>query len=72
MSYALEAGSARLLLSLRCLPRDSAHPKGLGDELGRHFLKREGTLIDYPCACIIMSRINFFTEVLLSFSQYQS
>ena len=48
-SYALEAGSARLLPSRRCL---HARPKGLGDDLGRHFLKREGALIHYPCACV--------------------
>ena len=32
-------------------------PKGLGDDLGRHFLKREGALIRYPCALV-----HFFTD----------
>ena len=42
--------------------RDSTHPKGLGDELGRHFLKREGALIDYPCVCIMFTfSLNFFS-----------
>ena len=26
--------------------------KGFGDDLGRNFLKREGALIHYPCACV--------------------
>ena len=34
-----------------------APPKGLGNDLGRHFLKREGALIHYPCACV-----HFFTD----------
>ena len=36
--------------------RDSARPKGLGDELERHFMKHEGVLIDYPCNCTPYSR----------------
>ena len=28
-----------------------ARPNGIDDDLGRHFLKREGALIHYPCAC---------------------
>ena len=40
----LEA-TCRLLSSRRCL---RARPKGLGDEFGRHFLKRKGALIHYP------------------------
>ena len=35
--------------------------KGLGDDLGCHFLKREGALIHYPCACV-----HFFTEFFLA------
>ena len=36
--------------------RDSVRPKGLGDELGRHFLKREGALIDHSlCLYIIIA-----------------
>ena len=58
-TYALEAGSARLFRAgRRCL---HARPKGLGDDLGRHFLKCEGALIRYPCAFD-----HFFTEFFLA------
>ena len=56
-TYALEVGSARLFRAgRRCL---HAHTKGLGDDLGRHFLKCEGALIRYPCAFV-----HLFTEFL--------
>ena len=54
LSYALEAGS--VLQSRRCL-HTHARLKGLSNDLGRHFLKRDGAQIHYPCACV-----HFFTD----------
>ena len=48
-SYALEASSAILLPSR---PSMFTRPKGLGDDLRRHFHKREGALIHYPCVVL--------------------
>ena len=33
-------------------PSMFTRPKGLGDDLGRHFHKREGALIHYPCVVL--------------------
>ena len=57
-SYALEAGSARLLPS-RSSMFTRTPERTWRDDLGRHFLKREGALIRYPCAFV-----HFFTEFL--------